>query len=143
MSVEELNKSGNVYRSHHQNQSIREREPFLTVFLAPAGSGRGGLPTSADSTRARGQHLMAVTVRMSWNGQGFGDLLVKSAVGVKVTWILYFLTTRSWDVLWGQVVGLRSFVPECPVRQNQATEEKTWEQGTRQSLATSVGSETS
>lgn len=61
---------------------------FSHSILALAGSGRGGLPTAADSTGARGQHLIAMAVRMRWNGQGFGDLLIKSGVGVRVTWVI-------------------------------------------------------
>lgn len=64
---------------------------------------------------------MAVTVRMRWSGQGFGDLLMKSGVGIKVTWIIVL----PEEVKLGFGVGFRSFVSECPQRQNQATEQKT------------------
>lgn len=42
------------------------------------------MATAAHSTGARGEHLMAVAVRMRWSGQGFGDLLIKSGVA----WII-------------------------------------------------------
>lgn len=44
MSVEELGKCGNAYRSHPQNLTIREREPFLTVFWHLLGVGEVAFP---------------------------------------------------------------------------------------------------
>lgn len=81
---------------------------------------------------------------MRWNGQGFGDLPIKPGVGMKVTWVIGLpKEIRSGHLAWGQAAGLRSLRPRCPQRQNQGSGQKTWERGTRQSLATSVGSEAS
>lgn len=48
---------------------------------------RGSLPAVADSTGAGVRHLTGMTIRMRWNGQGFGDLPVKSGGGVNVSWV--------------------------------------------------------
>lgn len=44
MSVEELGKSGNAYRSHSQNQTIRKGEPFVTVIWPLLGVGEVAFP---------------------------------------------------------------------------------------------------
>jgi len=62
-----------------------------------------------------GRHLMGMTARIRWNGQGFGDLSVKPGVGRKVTWVIGLpKETSSGHLAWGQAVGLRSLLPRCP-----------------------------
>lgn len=48
---------------------------------------------------------MAMTVRVRWSGQGFGDLIIKAGVGVKVTWTIVL----PEEVKLGFGVGVRSW----------------------------------
>lgn len=93
---------------------------------------------------AGGWHLVGMTVRMRWNGQGSGDLPIKPGLSMKVTWVIRLpQEIKSGCLAWGQGAGLRSLLPRCPQRQKEGMGQKTWERGTRQSLTTSVGSEAS
>lgn len=54
---------------------------------------------------------MAVTVRMRWNGQGFGDLFIKPGVGVKVTWIIALPKDRELGCDVGSGRGAQELCP--------------------------------
>lgn len=77
------------------------------------------------------------------NGQGFGDLLIKSGAGMKVTWIIVLPKEMKLGFGVGSGSGAQELCPRVPTGAAKATEQKTWEQSTRQSLAGSVGSEAS
>lgn len=57
---------------------------------------------------------MTGTVRMRWNGQGFGDLLVKSGVGVKVTWIIVVPKGTKLGCGVGSGSGAQELCPRVP-----------------------------
>lgn len=123
--MEELEKNGGTCRRNcSQNRAERAGKPFPTVFWHLLKV-RGCLSTAADSIGAAGRRLVGMTVRMRWNGQGFGNVLIKPGIDMKVTWVTGFpKEIRSGRLLWGQAVELRSLLPRCPQRQNQGTGQK-------------------
>lgn len=122
-SVKELDKNGGIHRRNHsQNQDWKGWKTLSHSALAPTEGERGCCSTAADSIGVAGWHLVGMTVRMSWNGQGFGDVPIKPGISMKVTWVAGFpKEIRSAHLLWGHTAECRSLIQRYPQRQNQGT----------------------
>lgn len=59
------------------------------------------------------------------DGQGFGDLLIKSGVGLKVTWVTGLPKEMELGFGVGSGNGAQELCPRVPTRQNQVTEQET------------------